>query len=444
MTEVTAKVPSSIGAAIRSLAAGHHVWSLADQIAVSAASFITLVMVARWGSAKEVGIYAVGGSVLALLLAIQESLITRPYTIQLFQPLGTPAEHAGGSLILSLLMATGVALALAAAGAGFAGFGAPQPFAILSSVLAGVAPLVLLREFVRRFMFAHLRMIQAALLDWGVAALSVLTMLFLGWGGLLSANSAFVAIGAACAIGAAVWLTYTRKSFAYRSSQTAAVMKQSWGLGKWFFLGQLAVQSQSYMTHWLSLLIAGVSVTGVYAACMSIIAFSNPVHFSFINALTPKFVRALRQGGADGLRRQTIQATMLIAGAMALFCFAVFLAGAPVMHLLYPGPEYAGYGHTLSVLALSVFTASVGTPASIALASAERGRVVACVMVTTALLNVVLVWWLMTEWGLAGAAYGILLAEAFGTAMRWLAFLTLMPAIRQNKTEDVARTQQCG
>src|SRR6202043_3019658 len=41
--------------------------------------------------------------------------------------------------------------------------------------------------------------------------------------------------------------------------------------------------------------------------------------------------------------------------------------------------------------------------------------------------TVVLVWWLMTEWSLLGAAYGMLLGNAAASAGLWAAFLAIVP-----------------
>jgi len=70
---------------------GAHVLALADQGVVSAASFLTTVIIGRWTDASQLGIYAIGISVLASSYTIQGSLITLPYSIQRHHPLGTPA-----------------------------------------------------------------------------------------------------------------------------------------------------------------------------------------------------------------------------------------------------------------------------------------------------------------------------------------------------------------
>src|SRR4051794_35506172 len=87
------------------LVSGNHALGWADQAAVSATNFLTLIMLGRFAGASELGAYAVGSSVLALLLAAQESLVTRPYSIQLHRPPGTPAKHAFSALVLSVLLA---------------------------------------------------------------------------------------------------------------------------------------------------------------------------------------------------------------------------------------------------------------------------------------------------------------------------------------------------
>ena len=74
---------------------GAHALALADQAVVSATSFLTTVLIARWTGPSQLGAYAIGISLVASLLAVQDSLILLPYSIQRHHPVGTPAEHAG-------------------------------------------------------------------------------------------------------------------------------------------------------------------------------------------------------------------------------------------------------------------------------------------------------------------------------------------------------------
>jgi O-antigen/teichoic acid export membrane protein len=417
------------------LISGSHVLAWADQAVVSATSFVALIMIGRWTDASQLGAYAIGSSVLALLLAAQESLITRPYSIQLNRPVGTPAEHAFSSLILSFLVSAAAVLLLTTAALALDAFDVRPKWTSIVWLLAAATPPVLTREFARRLSFAHLRLRQVLMLDLAVSALNVVALVSLGFTGRLSAVTAFAALSLSCGVGAAGWLYLARAQFAFRLSHIGATLKQSVGLGKWLLSGQLALQVQGYMTYWLSTVLAGVAVTGIFTACMSIVSLSNPALFGFYNILTPKSVHALRAGGPAGLRRQAALDSLLLAAVMTCFCIFVALAGQQVMDILYPGAEYTGNGHILVVLALAALAAAIGVPASIALASAERARAVAVVMIATAGLNVTLVWSLMANWGLLGAAYGMLIAEAVGALGRWLVFLVLVSNVRTQRPD---------
>jgi len=406
---------------------GVHVLALTDQAVVSAASFLTMVIIGRATDPSQLGAYAIAISVLASCFTIQGSLITLPYSIQRHRPLGTPAEHAGSSLAHSALLAAGIVLMLAVAALGLFAGGAPAELVAMTWALAGVAPFALFREFCRRFSFTHLQLGHALMLDLAVALTQLAILGWLGWTGRLSAVTACGALGFSCGLAAFGWLVLARADFAIRGDQLRATLAQSWSLGKWLFVNQIMVQVQRYITYWLSLVIAGAAVTGVYAACMSVVSFANPLTFGLGNILTPRSVLAWKEGGAAGLRRQAIRDALLFGAAMAPFCILVMLAGDDVMRVLYHGVDYEGHGHAVAVLAFAALASAIGLPASNALASMERPREIFVVGAVGAVLTVILVWWLMTEWGLLGAAYGLLSGNVVGSAGLWIAFLARAP-----------------
>jgi hypothetical protein len=292
--------------------------------------------------------------------------------------------------------------------------------------LAGVAPFALLREFSRRFSFAHFRLGHALALDSAVSVLQVASLGWLGWTGRMSAVTACAALGLSCAVAAIGWFYVARGEFAIRRDQVGGSARQGWSLGKWLFVNQIMVQLQRYITHWLSFVIAGAAVTGVYAACLSIVAFANPVTFGLGNMLAPRSALAWKERGGAGLRRQAMGDALLFAAILAPFCLLAFFAGDDLMRVLYHGREYEGHGAVVTLLALATFASSVGTPASNALASMERPRAIFCVGAAAAVLTVVLVWWWMAGWGLLGAACGLLVGSIVGSAGLWTSFLLLV------------------
>src|SRR4051812_8205046 len=163
-------------------------------------------MIGRWTDAGQLGTYALGNSLLVMLIWAQDALITRPYCIQLDRTFGTPAEHAFHALLLSVVLAFGATFALGAiAVVAFACGAQPELPGFVFAVAAAV-PFVLLREFARRFAFAHMKMLQALMLDVAVAILFVAVLASLGSTGQLSARSGFAALAISCGLSATAWL----------------------------------------------------------------------------------------------------------------------------------------------------------------------------------------------------------------------------------------------
>ena len=405
---------------------GTHALALVDQAVFSGTSFLTTVLVGRWTSPGELGVYSIGTSLLATSLAIQDLLILLPYIIQRHRPLGTPAEHAGGSLLLnSVLSAIGVVI-LAAAALGVCVRGAEPELVAMIWVLAVAVPFVLLREFGRGFAFAHLQVTKALILDVAVAATHLAALGALEWTGLLSAATACAALGGACALSGIAWLYFDRANFVIRLNQARVALKRSWGLGKWLCAGQITNSVQSNATYWLLPSLIGLPATGVYAACMSIASLANPLVAAFRNLLTPRAVLAFSEGGGVKLRRQAIRDSLLLTSAMALFCVVIFFAGEDVMRPLYRGEQYEGYGHIITVLAVAILASAAGTAATNALASMERPRAIVYATSVGTVITIVLVWFSALEWGLVGAAYGFLAGNVAGAVARWVAFLVVV------------------
>jgi O-antigen/teichoic acid export membrane protein/tRNA A-37 threonylcarbamoyl transferase component Bud32 len=410
-----------LGASLRA-----HILALADQGLVSATSFLTTVIVGRSTQPSELGLFAIGLALLVSCLGIQEALISTPYAVQRHHCSGTPAERAGTALAQTGVLAALAAVVLAVAACGLGAWSAGPDLVGLSWALAAFAPFMILREFARRFAFAHFRLSQALVLDTAGAVIQLATLVWLGWTEQMSAVTACAALGGAGALTGLVWLYVACAGITVRADQIPGVTKHSWSLGKWLFASQLILTIQASLVYWLLAWLGGMTAAGIYAACMSIALFSNPLILGVCNLLTPSSALAWTEGGGERLRRETIQASLGLGAVLTLYCAAVAVFGDVAMHFLYPSNDYAGQAHTVTVLALGMLVMAVGTPANSALTSMERPRVIFWTGLWTAAVTVVLVSSLMPKWGLVGVAYGILAGNLVRTAARWIAFLSLV------------------
>jgi O-antigen/teichoic acid export membrane protein len=391
-----------------------------DQAVVSATNFLPLFLIARVSGAAEAGSFALAWSMVALTLAAQEALVTRPHAVRIGR---RPASRTAtfDAVILSGLIAAVMAVGLAAGLSALIQAESRYAPVVLAIVVA--VPALLVRELGRRHALAQEQVGQALLLDVVVGVVMLLALVAVTAAGALSAVTAISAVAAANATAGLLWLWRVRGRLRTKARGLQSSAAYSWKLGRWLLVGQVALQVQGYGTYWLIASVGGPAATGLFAACLSIISLSNPVVFGVTNVLTPACIRAMRTDGRAGLIRQSARHAIGIGLFMSAFLGVVFWGGEWLMELFYPRPEYRGQSVILTMLALAALAAAVGVPASMALASVERVRPVAFVMSMTAAATLLLVGGMSLAAGLWGAAVGVLIAECLGSLARWTALI---------------------
>ncbi|MFL5330792.1 MAG: MATE family efflux transporter [Gemmataceae bacterium] len=411
--------------------AGKNTLAIADQALVSGTNFFTTIALARYCGAEVLGVYQLGFTLLIVWMIAQESLVALPYTIQRHRPFaGTPSEFAGSSLLHQLLLSL-LAMATLAVGALALSLQSGVPgLAAATGMLVIVVPLVLLREFARRFAFAHLQMAQAFVLDAAASILQLGGLAILATRGSLSANTAIATIGVSSALCGAVWLFFNRSAFVVCWKLARGALRHNWSLGQWIFASQITIFVQAYFVHWLVAWKVGEAATGVYTACMQMVQFSNPLFLGISNALSPRTAQAFNESGGHEVRRVVYRTTLWLAAAMAVFCVVVFALGDDMLEWLYHGQQYEGHGHTVSILAVAMLITGLGMPASNALSAIRRADVNFWVGLLSAALTILLVPLLVSSWGLVGGAYGFLIGNVAATLGRWIAFEWLLDSGR--------------
>ena len=407
---------------------GQHVTALFDQAIVSGASFASTVIVARWTIPSQLGAYSIGISLLVAALTIQEALISLPYMIQRHDAAEAPEERAGGALIQSGVLSALAVLVLAATSVGLRVGGMDPELSTMALALAATAPFALLREFARRFAFAHLQLGQATVVDGVTAMIQLSALYWIGQSGWMSGATACLALGAGCAPAAVMWVYLSRRQIVFRPSRLGAMIARSWALGKWLLGSQIALLVQGYAANWLLAFFGGATKTGIYAASMSVVSVANPLILGLSNILMPRAVAALNEGGCSKLWRQSVGDAVLLGLAMSAFCLVIMMVGESVMVMLFHGAAFEGRQQLLTMLALALLASGLGMPASNALASMERTRETFWVISSAAIVTVLFVWPLTMAWGLVGAAYGFMLGNVFGAVGRWITFyMVLLP-----------------
>jgi O-antigen/teichoic acid export membrane protein len=380
------------------------VHSLLDQGVVSATNFLTGVIIARTCSKTELGLYMLGFSVFLFLVDLQTSLIATPYMIYAPRLKGSAsALYTGSTLIhqLGFCLLAMLALAVSAVMSGF-GVGPKGMGSVLWALVAAVS-FIMFREYARRILFAHLQAMRALVLDSCIAVAQIGSLLVLGYLGLLSANRAYWVIGGACGLAVLGWLWSDRSLHQVRIGHAMADLRKNWSFGKWALISGFTWTLSMNLYPWLLAAFHGTASAGIWAACLGAVALGNPAVLGVQNFLGPKIAHV----------------------PISLFCAAMMIWGGRVVGSLY-GREYLGNGLVVAVLAWNLSVTAVASSFSRALFAIERADIDFAANLAGLFVMFTLGIWLVRSFAIAGAAFGLLIANAATSGAKGLALRVLI------------------
>jgi O-antigen/teichoic acid export membrane protein len=394
--------------------------ALLDQGVVSAARFLTNVIIGRVCGKEELGLYALGFSVLLLIVCAQEALVTTPYTVfgNRLQGARRAARAASALLQHGLLTLVCVIGGVLGAVVLFAANQRQMAWVVLAIAL-GIAG-TLMREFARRVALAHLSVGAATLVDSVFAVLCVGGLLLAARWGVLSAEWAYLIVGVACAAVAMGWLLASRDTFRRAPGSFQTDCGETWRFGRWVFAGQIVLAASTALLPWLAAAARGSAEAGALSACLQIVLLTNPLVIAAGSLLTPQAARAAAVG-PRAVRAVTRPAAWWLAAAMSAFCLLVLLGGERAMSLVYGG-QFQGYGHTLAVLALAALATAVALPDDVGLQAIQRPDVNLRANVLGLLATLAVAGLAVGPLGVLGIAYGWLAGCTLASTWRMIGF----------------------
>jgi O-antigen/teichoic acid export membrane protein len=347
--------------------------SLVDQGVVSATSFATAIIINRACAPEEVGLYYLTVTVVLLALGVHEHVIAAPYTIYSRRyPEGDRAAYAGSVwLHHGVLTALAVGLLLMAiAGLSLAGSAAVVP---ALWALVGAGPLLMLREWIRRFAFADLDFATALCIDLCVAAIQLGGLLLLAYFGRLSLFNIYAVMGAACGIASLGWYLWRPPVVRMERDRLVRDWRSNWSFGRWALRSYLVHNTVPYVMVWVVGAAAGATAAGMLGACTTLIGLTTLLLTGVDRFLTPRAAHAFVDGGATALRRVLMQAAAFLLLTLAPLFLLVAATGSWLAEVAY-GHGYEHCGPILVTLAAASMTTSLEMVAGIGLWAIDRPR----------------------------------------------------------------------
>lgn len=433
-----AAVPLAVGAAVPVFAdtmepnVRKGILSIIDQAIVSGANFLTMAIIARACSPDEVGLYALGWTVVMFMVAAQANLISIPYTMYFHRRDGASLAEYGGSaivhqLVLSVVAAAGFVILAAMLSSGIG----PSGMKSTALVLSVAIPFILLRDFVRRFSFAHLSQETAIIIDIAVSSLQIVGLFLLWEFGSLSTAGAYLVMGVACAVAIVGWWLFKKPSVRFSRDVIVRDWRENWAFGRWTITGQLTGLA-FYALPWMLAFVQGEAETGRLAVCTTLVGLSNLFVMGLNNFVMPKAAHAFNRNGAGALGGVLWKALLASVGVLGSLCLAVFLVGNLVAGLIF-GPTYADSGILLTVLAVSALIDSIGLTAGAGLWALNRPAANFAADVVQVAVTILAAVWLVFSHGALGIAIAIVAGRIVGAAVRWGILWTLIGQTKSNE-----------
>ncbi|QDG76361.1 lipopolysaccharide biosynthesis protein [Labrenzia sp. PHM005] len=397
--------------------------ALADQAVVSGTRFAVTILIGRIAGLEELGLYAIGFSIVILMVTVQESLLMSPYAVLgRRESAAGQRRFAGSTLVLSLVLSTISAGILATAAVVAPAIGYAGKFGFLST-LALVVGFVLLQNFARKMCFAHFQVGTALLLDAGVSALQIAGLAVLAVTASLTATSALAIMGLASAVPGMIWLVVKWRFFSIDWRDVSPQLAKNWSFGKWI-LGtqQIAVLGGSLIL-WILTALSGVAAAGLFAACSIVVTAANPLLLGLSNILEPRTAKAWADGHLSELLGIVHRTTLAVTGTLALYWLVVFLAGDTALAWLFDKPQFFGQGHLLAVLAFVVLLRGFTLAQNLGLRALGVPRKNFAASLFNLAVTLASAYPLMLEYGALGGGYCMLFGVIAGTCARLWFFI---------------------
>jgi len=290
--------------------------------------------------------------------------------------------------------------------------------AVVNSLIFTVT-FILLWDYARRVCLATLKIRAVLVLDSCVALLQIGGLLLLAYHGLLSPAHAYGAFSIACGIATMSLLVSLRRDFVVSFTRAMSDIKVNFSTGWWIFTSGLLWTFSTSLYPWLLAGFHGTASTGVWAACLGIVALCNPLYFGLQNSFGPKIAHAYAVEGMEVFRRFSLQTATIFGVFIAPFCVVLLFFGGPLVTGIY-GSKYAGNGFIVSILAVNFLVSAPAFPLSCGLFTIGRADLDFKINLIMLLCIISFGVLLVRYYGAIGAATSLLISNVICFVMKYI------------------------
>lgn len=400
-------------------------WALADQAVSSATSFAVSLLLGRLvageSSRVTLGEFSLALSIFGFALLFQHDLLCLPFTVLRAGQRPRRERFFAGS-IFTLQIALALCAALAAGVMAFAIYWW-QPGELLYTVVALVfaMPLMLLREFLRRYCLAVHDARSAALWDAAALVLVVAALLGLWQMGWLKSWTTLVALGLVNLVVGGAWLASVWPHWRFGSRRRLLTdAATSWKFSSWNLASGILACAPTFLLPWILAASSGKAEAGLFAACMALVGFPTVLTAGLQNYLIPRVAARFARDGAEGLHAEIFYGTLALNSVASAFLLLVAVSGDGLMRIVFTS-SFAGSGAALLALAGALWFHSINAAFTSFLQAVHKSRANVLPNLADLVITLGLLAYLAPQWGATGAALARLAGAVAATGLRGVA-----------------------
>ncbi len=399
----------------------HINWALADQGMVSAANFVTGIMLARYLGLDEFGRFTLAWMAVVFVNSLQGALIVQP--MMSIGPKQSPGEEPAyyGAVAVQQIVFGAAFFVFVWSGATAAAALFPHwRIDGLALPLASAAAAFQFQDFLRRYFFTRGR---------GRYALGTDALRYLGQVALLfwlfetrpmDVATTLWAIAALAAVGSFFFLPAVER-MAWRAETARVVLIRHWHFGKWL-VGNTFMRLTSNQLFFVTVagVMLGATTVGALYAARNLMGVTHILFQGLGNVMPIHAAKHFHSGGSRALKAYVLRVAFYGEVATGIVAAVMFAAPDIWLGLVY-GDEYAGFGFLLRLWAISYMVIFIHQLLVATLRAIEQTRAIFLAAVLSSVLALALAYPLIGQFGAAGAIVGFALIQVVSVIVLILA-----------------------
>ena len=392
--------------------------SVFDQGLVSGANFGLNVVLARWVSPAEYGVFAITFSLFLLVSGLHVALILEPMNVLgAARPVSELGRYIGSLVQAHFLLTAPISLILAAAAVVARDRNASLAGAL--GALAAVVPFLLLQWLLRQACYVQTRpdLAVRGSLVYVVALAATFAVLSPVTGMLGPLQAAFPALGVASLAAAVALWRPLRVSLPAGSPLPRDLVRAHWSYGRWIVAASIAHNAGNALYLPLVAAMLGLAASGTLKAVQNL---SLPLQqvLAALNLLAlPALSRQRAAGGETRARPAVLRLLVAYAGTATAYGALLVVGGERLLRLLYGTGLYAGYGWSVTLVAAAGVVSAAAQALGVGLRAMGRPHAVLWSKLAAALFLLAVGTLLLARHGLYGALWGLVLGSACEAAV---------------------------